>query len=195
MNAAEFDNGRTAKRVRAHALEPSSLPYLDRLYRAAWGMCGSCQEAEDLAQETLARVLARPQVLRGDDDLRYLLRALRNTFHTSHRRPRARSATAAGPSGVAAADPNPSSRRQPAPQIREVYASIAELPESMRLALVGVDILGLTHRQAARALRLREGTVTTRLLRARARLAAGLLAPCAHAARARTVAHASTTHS
>src|SRR3954470_10856786 len=64
-------------------LAPEQLGYhIDRLYRAAWGLCGSREDAEDLVQETYARVLARPRLLRRDDDLGYLLRALRNTFLT-----------------------------------------------------------------------------------------------------------------
>src|SRR2546423_15476344 len=69
-----------------HALDPAHLgDHLDRLYRAAWAMCGSREDAEDLVQETYARVLARPRWLRGEDDLGYLLRVLRNT-HISRRR-------------------------------------------------------------------------------------------------------------
>ena len=34
---------------------------LDRLYRAAWALCGSHVDAEDLVQEAFARVLARPR--------------------------------------------------------------------------------------------------------------------------------------
>ena len=41
---------------------------------------GSREDAEDLVQETYARVLGRPRLLRNEDDLGYLLRALRNTF-------------------------------------------------------------------------------------------------------------------
>jgi RNA polymerase sigma-70 factor (ECF subfamily) len=64
--------------------------------------------------------------------------------------------------------------------MQEVYATIAALPEDRRLALVAVDVLGLSYREAARALRVREATITTRLFRARkevARLLVAELAP------------------
>ena len=67
-------------------LDPQSLTrHVDRLYRAAWALCGAHEDAEDLVQETFARVLSRPRVLRGDDDLYYLMRVLRNTFLTGRR--------------------------------------------------------------------------------------------------------------
>src|SRR5262245_7437806 len=64
--------------------------HVDGLYRAAWGFCGSREDAEDLVQETYARVLARPRMLRNEDDLGYLLRALRNTFLNQKRTERSR---------------------------------------------------------------------------------------------------------
>ena len=72
-------------------LDPKSLgQHLDVLYRAAWGLCGSREDAEDLVQETYARVLARPRVIR-EDERAYLMRAMRNTFYsrlrTASRRP------------------------------------------------------------------------------------------------------------
>jgi RNA polymerase sigma-70 factor (ECF subfamily) len=54
---------------------------------------------------------------------------------------------------------------------REVYEVIAELPQEFREALVAVDVLGLSYREAARSLRTREATITTRLYRARRRVA------------------------
>src|SRR5881227_2310262 len=79
------------ERVKERALDPERLgDHLDRLYRAAWALCGSREDAEDLVQETYARVLARPRFLRGDDDLGYLLRVLRNTFVSQRRSARAR---------------------------------------------------------------------------------------------------------
>src|SRR3954468_20372795 len=62
-------------------LDPARLgDHIDRLYRAAWALCGSREDAEDLVQETYTRLLARPRLLRNEDDLGYLLRARRNTF-------------------------------------------------------------------------------------------------------------------
>jgi RNA polymerase sigma-70 factor (ECF subfamily) len=49
----------------------------------------------------------------------------------------------------------------------ELYAAIAELPAEFRDVLVAVDITGLSYKEAARALRIRTGTVMSRLYRAR----------------------------
>jgi RNA polymerase sigma-70 factor, ECF subfamily len=51
------------------ALDPQSLTqHVDRLYRAAWALCGSREDAEDLEQETFARVLGRPRILAVHQD-------------------------------------------------------------------------------------------------------------------------------
>jgi len=153
-------------------LDPQSLgQHVDRLYRAAWGLCGSREDAEDLVQETFARVLSRPRVLQGDEELYYLMRVLRNTFLTSRRTASRRPVTVATLEDVVAADPRPIGRPEQAIEIQEVYATIAELPEDFRMAIVAVDVLGLSYREAAHALRVREATLTTRLFRARRQVA------------------------
>ena len=150
------------------ALDPQSLTrHTDRLYRAAWALCGSREDAEDLVQDTFARVLSKPRLLRGDDDLAYLMRVLRNTFFSSRRTASRRPVTSAALEDVVAADPRPTSQPEHALDVRELYAAVARLPEDFRLALVAVDILGLSYREAADALRAREATITTRLFRAR----------------------------
>ena len=123
-------------------------------------------------QETFARVLSRPRVLHGDDELYYLMRVLRNTFLTSLRTASRRPVTVATLEDVVAADPRPTGRPERALEVQEIYATIAELPEDFRLALVAVDVLGLSYREAARALKVREATLTTRLFRARKQVAA-----------------------
>src|ERR1700747_2100439 len=115
-------------------LDPAALgDHLDRLYRAAWALCGSREDAEDLVQETFARVLSRPRRLHGDDDAYYLMRVLRNTFLTSLRTASRRPVTAAALEDVVAADPRPTARPDRALEVQELYATIAELPEDFRL--------------------------------------------------------------
>jgi DNA-directed RNA polymerase specialized sigma24 family protein len=55
-----------------------------------------------------------------------------------------------------------------------VYEAIAALPENFQAALVAVDVVGLRYREAARSLRIREATLTTRLFRARQKVAQAL---------------------
>jgi RNA polymerase sigma-70 factor, ECF subfamily len=156
-------------------LDPQSLTrHVDRLYRAAWALCGSREDAEDLVQETFARVLSRPRLVRGEDDLYYLMRALRNTFFSSLRTASRRPQTVATLEDVAATDRRTAGQPEQALEVQEVYATIAELSEDFRLALVAVDVLGMSYSEAARALRVREATLTTRLHRARKQVAARL---------------------
>jgi RNA polymerase sigma-70 factor (ECF subfamily) len=153
-------------------LDPQSLTqHVDRLYRAAWALCGSREDAEDLVQETFTRVLARPRVLSGEDELYYLMRVLRNTFLSGRRTASRRPVTVATLDDYDAADPRQLGQPERALEMQEVYATIAALPEDRRLALVAVDVLGLSYREAARALRVREATITTRLFRARKQVA------------------------
>lgn len=166
---------RAAASAPARQLDPNNLgDHIDRLYRAAWALCGSREDAEDLVQETFAHVLQRPRLVRSDDDIGYLLRALRNTFIAGRRRAVRR------PGEVPLTDdlelvPDPAA---PQPQLRleaaELYAAIATLPDDLRDAVMAIDVVGLSYREAARALRLREATLATRLHRGRKRLA-GLL--------------------
>jgi RNA polymerase sigma-70 factor (ECF subfamily) len=164
-------------------LDPQALvTHLDRLYRVAWALCGSREEAEDLVQETAARVLAKPRRLHGQDELAYLVRALRNTFllsrRTASRRPREVASLEQAESGglrgrtPAAEPPGP----EVALEARELFAAIAALPEDFRLALVAVDVAGLSYREAADVLDTREATIASRLFRARERVARMLAA-------------------
>jgi len=149
-------------------LDPARLgDHLDRLYRAAWALCGSREDAEDLVQETYARVLAKPRLIRNEDDLGYLLRALRNTFFSRLKTESRRLKPGPLPEQAdVVADPH---ARDPeaAVEAGELYAAIAALPDDFRDVLVAVDVTGLSYKEAAKALRIREGTVMSRLYRAR----------------------------
>jgi RNA polymerase sigma-70 factor (ECF subfamily) len=149
-------------------LDPDRLPeHLDRLFRAAWALCGSEHEAEDLVQETCARVLARPRLLRGDDELAYLVRVLHNTFVSGRRAAGRRPVPEPLEKTPEPVDERTGARPAEAADARLVYGAIANLRHEYRDVLVAVDVAGLTYREAARALGLPEGTVMSRLYRAR----------------------------
>jgi RNA polymerase sigma-70 factor (ECF subfamily) len=160
----------------ARVLDPLTLgDHFDRLFRAAWALCGSREDAEDLVQDTYARVLARPRVLRGGDDLGYLLRVLRNSFISGRRAAAIRPRAAGGePEAPELPDPRAGAEPPAAAEAREVFAAIAALPPEFRDALVAIDVAGLSYREAGKALRVREGTVASRLSRARSQVAKSL---------------------
>ena len=156
-------------------LDPETLgDHVDRLYRAAWALCGSREDAEDLVQDTYAKVLARPRFLRNDDDLGYLLRVLRNTHISRHRTAQRRPQTAPLPEDREPEDRSSATRPDQAIEAHEVFALISALPDDFRDALIAVDVVGLTYGEAARALGTKEATITSRLYRARARVARGM---------------------
>ena len=151
---------------RPRPLDPDRLPdHIDRLYRAAWALCGSRHDAEDLVQETFATVLKRPRLLSHGNELGYLLRALRNTY-ISHLRSDSRR-----PATRQLIEPDIPSRHESEFAACELMEAIASAPSPYRDAVVAVDLLGLSYREAARALSTRVATVTTRLHRGRQHVA------------------------
>jgi RNA polymerase sigma-70 factor (ECF subfamily) len=153
-------------------LRPDAVAdHLDRLYRAARSMCRTPEDAEDLVQETCARVLARPRFLRHDDDEGYLLRVLRNTFLSSLRTRARRPVLVALPDGLEPADDRAVLQPEAVLRAREVLATVNRLPEPFRDVVVAVDLVGMAYDQAARALGVQPGTVRSRLHRARRALA------------------------
>jgi RNA polymerase sigma-70 factor, ECF subfamily len=159
-------------------LDPEALgEHIDRLYRAARALCGSREEAEDLVQETFVRVLRKRRMLRSRDDLGYLLRVLRNTFISARR------AAVRHPQMVLPPDTLDGFEdvRAVKPEARieafELYALIGTLAADLRDTIVAIDVIGLSYKEAARSLGVREATIATRLHRGRQRVARGLSEP------------------
>ena len=146
-------------------LDPhSAADHRPRLQRLATSLCGSRQLAEDLTQETYARVLARPRALSGGSDFQYLAGTLRNVVHDHWRSEQRRLRLV--PAAPLRHD-DPETRAQAA----EVVAAVATLPEGYRHAVAAVDVAGRTYAQAADTLGIPIGTVMSRLHRGRARVA------------------------
>ena len=147
-------------------LDPQRLPdHIDRLYRAAWALCGSREDAEDLVQETFVNVLKRPRLLRDSNEIAYLLRALRNTHANRYRAAARRPATRQLFEDDVPADHDGSM------QSLEIMQAIANAPAVYRDAVIAVDLVGLSYREAARSLRTNEATITSRLHRGRQHVA------------------------
>jgi RNA polymerase sigma-70 factor (ECF subfamily) len=160
----------------AHAerrpLEPASLArHRPRLLRAAYAMCGSREDAEDLVQETFERVLRRPRFVQRDRDVAYLLRVMRHTRGAQARVAERRRTAPAPPEDL---DWLVDERAGPelAMDVRLAFAAMAELSEPLRATIVAVDVVGLSYKEAARSLRTRVGTIMSRLYRAREQVAA-----------------------
>lgn len=151
-------------------LEPDQLgDHIDALYRAARALCGSSHDAEDLVQETFTRVLKRPRFVRRDRELGYLLRALRNTHYSRYRTAARRPATVALEEDLARAAPEPRFRTS------EIMQAVTAAPAVYRDAVIAVDIVGMSYKEAASALRAPEATITTRLHRGRQHVARVLM--------------------
>jgi RNA polymerase sigma-70 factor (ECF subfamily) len=141
--------------------------HLDRLYRAAVALAGNTADAEDLVQEVCLRALAKPRLIRGADDLPYLLQMLRNVFYNHCRARASRKTTPVEPESLTTV---PAGRRHD-PElgalVADVNRAIAALPAHYRDVVVAVDVVGLPYTVAAEELGIPVGTVMSRLHRAR----------------------------
>jgi RNA polymerase sigma-70 factor (ECF subfamily) len=150
--------------------------HIDVLFRAACAMSGSPLIAEDLVQETYVKVLARPRLLRKDDDLGYLIKALKNTWYSHLRAERGRRAVSI-PGGESPEEMDlPASRGDPelSFEASAVLEAVSRLPINFREVVTAVDVAGLSYSEAARALGIRQGTVMSRLYRGREQVAVAL---------------------
>src|ERR1700733_12256659 len=127
-------------------LDPEALgDHIDRLYRAARALSGSREESEDLVQETFARVLRKPRMLRSEDDLGYLLRVLRNTFLSARRAASRQPQMVLPPDTLDCLEDVRAVKPEARIDAGELYALIGTLPSHFRDAVVGIDLVGLSY--------------------------------------------------
>lgn len=157
------------------------LPELDVLLRVALSMNGQPADAEDLVQDTLLRAWRSIDTFDGSHPRAWLLTILRNTHINRSRRrrpvllddPDVTSEQHSGDSpDTASAEDLVMARLLDA----GVERAVGALPEKFRQALLLVDVHGLTYAAAADVLQVPEGTVMSRLHRARKRVRDHLIA-------------------
>lgn len=146
--------------------------FFDRCSRAlvgqAYVLTGDREEAQDLAQETLARLWDRwPVVSQYDDPAAWARRVL---FNLAMSRLRRRGLERRRPPEAALAAPAPSA------DAVDLARALRRLPVAQRKALVLREVLGLDIEEVAREMHASEGTVRKWLHRARRALADALAA-------------------
>ncbi|MDT3737506.1 MAG: RNA polymerase sigma factor [Denitratisoma sp.] len=157
-----------------------------RLYRVAFAWCHDAPLADDLAQEALARGLARTDQLRDAERLSSWLFSILHRCWVDHLRGRREDldeeALAEMPSDL----PGPEGYAEQQETVNRVRAAIAALPLGQRQVVTLVDLEEFSYADVAAILSIPIGTVMSRLCRAREALRA-LLEPAAAQPRLRSV--------
>jgi RNA polymerase sigma-70 factor (ECF subfamily) len=161
---------------RRRRFELLALPHLDAAFGLARWLAGNADDADDVAQEAYLRAFRHFDTFRGDDMRVWLLAIVRNSFVTWAGRNRSARLQFAAETvehdapiwGEAPADPETLLLRRA--DSATIERLLAALPAEYREVLVLREIEELSYRQIAQVIAAPEGTVMSRLARARARL-------------------------
>ena len=165
--AAQGDDEALAALVRA---------YHDRVYRFGLRVCRDGYDADDAVQEAFIKLAKRPEILKDQSALSWLMTVVRNAClrmmrpFLRQRRPlggQPESGEFQGPDGDHL-DPQQALERFEL--VQSVHAAIAQLGRPYREVLVMRDLEGLSGEDTCRALGLEPATMKTRLHRARTKL-------------------------
>lgn len=151
----------------------SALCHLDRLLAAGRALTGNHADADDLVQDVYLGLLRRPRRLDRGSELAYLMTMLRNA-QIDRFRASARRQTVALQEAEEPEDPRGGLRPERAAEHREVLDAVHGLASPFRETVVAVDVLGLSYKEAGRALDVPVGTVMSRLARGRERVVGSL---------------------
>jgi RNA polymerase sigma factor (sigma-70 family) len=155
------------------------LPHLDDAYGLARWLTGNRTDAEDVVQDACMRALASLDTSVVDQPRAWLMTIVRNTSFTwlAKNRPKTMLLTddmqaleVAAAQGPGESAPNPEEALIAAADDAALDSAIAALPHIFREVIVMRDINGLSYREIATAIGAPQGTVMSRLARARALL-------------------------
>ena len=146
------------------------------VWRVCWHYLGDRENAADCGQESMIRIWRGLNAYRGDCAFEsWVYRIAANCcldFLRKRKRDRSVSLEPLREQGFDPADEGPGTEEQAiaADQHSRVRAAIARLPEEQQEALVWTQLEGRSYEDTARILGISEGTVKSRVNRARARL-------------------------
>ena len=145
-----------------HGLIEEQIPRPRRYARA---LTRNLARSDDLAQDTLARAIAKEHLWQPGTNLRAWLFTLMHNQHVNNVRRTAASLTveldAVSSSLMATTDPT--SSRQP----RELDRALSQLPDEQRQTILLVGPEGMSYQEAAEIFNVPVGTVRSRLSRGR----------------------------
>ena len=157
-----------------------------RLYRVAFAWSHDAALADDLAQEALARGLARVEQLREAERLSSWLFSILHRCWIDHLRLRRQDLDEEAIAELPSDLPGPEGHAEQQETVSRVRAAIAALPLGQRQVVTLVDLEEFSYAEVAAILSIPIGTVMSRLCRAREALR-GLLEPAAAQPRLRSV--------
>lgn len=141
---------------------------LPRLRRFARGLAGDAHDADDVVQTALERALARSAQYREEFGLEaWVFGIVRNAWLDEARARQRHGRVLAPEAWGEHVGESPFEGRDAA---LSVEAAMARLPEEQRVAVMLVLVEGLAYREAAAAMEVPIGTLTSRLARARTAL-------------------------
>jgi RNA polymerase sigma-70 factor (ECF subfamily) len=151
------------------AIRDQVLATVPSLRAFAISLCGNIDRADDLVQETLLRALAHIDSFQpGTNMPAWLFTILRNLFRSEYRKRRREVEDADGRYAESLkSHPEQTGRVE----FSEFRAALAKLPSDQREALILVGASGFSYEDAANICGCAVGTITSRVNRARTRLA------------------------
>ena len=167
---------RKAQRGDPEAFEQLITPLEQLIWRICWHYTGNRESAEDCGQETMIRIWRSLDSYRGDCALEsWVYRIAANCCMDYLRKKKRDKSVSMEPmreQGFDPADPSPGTEEQvvAADEQKRLREAITQLPEDQREALIMTQLEKVSYEEAAKLLGVSEGTIKSRVNRAKARL-------------------------
>ena len=167
---------RRARQKDAEAFERLMTPLENRIWRICWHNTGQRETASDCAQETMLKIWRSLDSYRGDCAFEsWVYRIAANCCMDAMRKQKKDRSESIEPlreAGFDPPDPEPGTEEKviAADRHRQLRECIARLPEDQREALVMTQLEGVPYEEAAARTGVSEGTVKSRVNRAKAKL-------------------------
>ncbi len=145
------------------------LELLPGLRRYAYSLCGSAEDADDLCQDAIERILAKGV---PDDVLlaKWAFRVCRNCWIDQYRAARTRQEATNNPLLQEQNISDGTRQTENEIQLEQVNSAMQNLSEEQRSILSLVTVQSMSYKDAAEVLEVPVGTVMSRIARARANL-------------------------